>query len=252
MFLAPDKSVELLTRIVGVTRVQTQPQAAAALAQHCGHLPLALRIAVGRLIARPHWSVQQMAERLGDESHRLDELRHGDLARIMMSITLTYESTSEEARRLFRRLALLDMPLLTVWLSSALLDVPVSTAEDLLGDLVAAQLIEIAGNESGVHSHYRFHDLIRVFARERLAAEEPAVERRAALERALGTLLYLADEARRRYYGGDFGWFQSDAPRWPLPTHVTKALVMDPLSWYEHERSALISGGAASRPGRVR
>ena len=62
-------------------------------------------------------------------------------------------------------------------------------AEDVLDDLVNAQLIESTGDGSGLDSQYRFHDLIRVFARERLAAEESAAERKAALERALGALL---------------------------------------------------------------
>ena len=93
-----------------------------------------------------------------------------------------------------------------------------------------------------MHSHYRFHDLIRVFARERLAAEEPAVEREAALERALGALLYLAEQAHRRYYGGDYIVLHSDARRWPLPARLAEQLVSDPLSWYDRERAVLVAG----------
>ena len=74
------KSLDLLARIAGADRVQTQSQAAAAVAAQCGHLPLALRIAGARLAARPHWSIQQLVDRLADETRRLDELsarRHG-------------------------------------------------------------------------------------------------------------------------------------------------------------------------------
>ena len=46
-------------------------------------------------------------------------------------------------------------------------------ADDLLDDLVSAQLIDVDAAGGGLDSQYRFHDLIRVFARERLAAEEP-------------------------------------------------------------------------------
>jgi tetratricopeptide (TPR) repeat protein len=239
--LDADKSVDLLARIAGVERVEAQSAAAAAVAEQCGHFPLALRIAGARLAARPHWSIQQLVDRLADETRRLDELRHGEMG-IRPSISLTYESTGEQARQLFRRLALLDMPALSGWLSAALLDQPLATAENLLDDLVTAQLIETVGSGSGVDSHYRFHDLIRVFARERLAAEEPVAERRAALERALSALLYLADKASNRLYGGDFGQIHSDAPRWPVPERVVEALVADPLSWYDRERVALVSG----------
>lgn len=200
-----------------------------------------LRIAGARLAARPHWKIQQLAERLADETRRLDELRHGDMG-IRPSISLTYDSAGEQARRLFRRLALLDLPHCSGWLSAAFIDEPLARAEDLLDELVSAQLIQITGGGSGVYSQYRFHDLIRVFARERLAVEESAAERKAAHERALGALLYLADQAHCRYYGGDYVRIRSDAPRWPLPGRVVEQLVADPLAWYERERATLVSG----------
>lgn len=236
-----EKSLDLLARIVGDVRVQAQAQAAIAVAEHCGYLPLALRIAGARLAARPHWAIQQLVERLADETHRLDELRHGDMG-IRTNISLTYESTGEQAKQLFHLLALLDLPQFSGWLSAALLDLPVTQAEDLLDDLVNAQLIETTGSGSGVHSQYRFHNLIRVFARERLAAEEPAAARKAALERALGALLHLAEQANRRHYGGDYVGLHSDAQRWPLPARLVDELVSDPLYWYDRERAVLVAG----------
>ena len=238
---AAENSVDLLARIAGAARVQGQAEAVAAVAAHCGHLPLALRIAGARLAARPHWSVQHLADRLTDEVNRLDELRHGDMG-IRPSISITYDSVGEQERKLFRRLALLDMPVLSGWLGAALLDQSLDVAEDLLDDLVNAQLIEVAASGSGLDSQYRFHDLIRVFARERLVAEEQVSERRGALERALGALLYLAEEARSRYYGGNYARFQSDALRWSLPEQLTRVLLKDPLFWYDRERTTLVAG----------
>jgi DNA-binding SARP family transcriptional activator len=235
-----DKSLDLLAGIAGVERVKTQRSAAAAVADHCGHLPLALRIAGARLSARPHWSIQHLVDRLADETRRLDELRHGDMG-IRPSILLTYDSVGEQARCLFRRLALLDVPAFTGGLGAALLDMPFAQAQDVLEELVSAQLIETLGRESDGHSQYRFHDLIRVFARERLAAEEPAAERRTALERALGALLYLAELAHCRYFGGDYVRIRSDALRWKVPERLAEQLVGDPLSWYERERAVLVA-----------
>ena len=99
--------------------------------------------------------------------------------------------------------ALVEVPDFSGWLSSVLIAEHAEHAEDLLDDLVSAHLVEIGGG-SGVHSRYRFHDLIREFARERLAAEEPAAERVAAVERALGALQHVADAAHRGYHGGDY------------------------------------------------
>ena len=125
--LDADKSLDLLARIVGTDRVRGQAQAAAEIAALCGHLPLALRIAGARLSARPHWSLQQLVDRLADETRRLDELRHGNLG-FRASISLTYENADEQTRRLFRLLALLDVPTFSGWLGAALLGQPVSLA----------------------------------------------------------------------------------------------------------------------------
>jgi DNA-binding SARP family transcriptional activator/tetratricopeptide (TPR) repeat protein len=238
---AADKSFKLLERIVGEVRVQAQAEATQSVAGHCGHLPLALRIAGARLVAHPHWSIQRLVERLADETRRLDELRHGDMG-IRPSISFTYDTVSDDAKRLFRRLALLDVPVFSGWLSAALLDKPLPEAEDVLDDLVSAQLIDAVDGGSGASSQYRLHALIRVFARERLTAEEPVADRRAALTRALGALLFLAEEARLRYYSGDYLRIQNDAARWPLPGPAVDRLVGDPLAWYERERATLVSG----------
>jgi predicted ATPase/class 3 adenylate cyclase/DNA-binding SARP family transcriptional activator len=187
-------SLELLGRIAGADRVRAQPEATSAVAGRCGHLPLALRIAGAWLAARPHRSIQQLADRLADEQRHLDELPHGELG-VRASISVSYQDAGEQARQLFRRLALLDMPAFSGWLSIALLDGAVADAEDALDDLVRAQLIEAAGPEG----QYRFHDQIRVFAAEQLAAKEPAADREAALRRALGALLPLAEEARNTF-----------------------------------------------------
>jgi DNA-binding SARP family transcriptional activator len=234
-----DKSLDLLTRIIGPERVQVEPAAAVVVAELCGHLPLALRIAGARLAARPHWSIGHLEERLTDETRRLDELEHSGMG-IRANISLSYESAGEAARRLLRRLALLELPVFSRWVSGALLDQPPLEAGDLLDDLVTAQLIEVVG--TGLQSQYQFHDLIRVFARERLAAEEPVAGRMATLERVLGALLHLAEEAHRHYHGGDYLLLRSDAPRWPLPERLVEHLVSDPLAWYDRERAALISG----------
>lgn len=234
------KSLDLLTRIAGEDRVQAEAAAAAEIARHCGHLPLALRIAGARLSARPHWSLQQLAERLADETHRLDELTHGGMG-IRPSISLSYVGASDKAKQLFRRLALLDLPFFSGWMSAALLDLPLAEADDLLDELITAQLIEAMGTNSGVSSHYRFHELVRVFAREQLAANESAAERRAALERVLGALLFLAQEAQYRYYGGPYFILQSDARRWPMPKRLVDALLLDPLEWYDNERTVLVA-----------
>ncbi|MGH3622994.1 MAG: BTAD domain-containing putative transcriptional regulator, partial [Sciscionella sp.] len=72
--LEPEQAVELLGRLVGPERVAADPTVAERIAELCGHLPLALRVAGAKLTARPHWSLARLLGRLADERHRLDEL----------------------------------------------------------------------------------------------------------------------------------------------------------------------------------
>ena len=65
--LMPRDAVALLAEIVG-ERAAAEPEAMAEVAELCGYLPLALRIAANRLASRPSWSVAFLAERLRDET----------------------------------------------------------------------------------------------------------------------------------------------------------------------------------------
>jgi DNA-binding SARP family transcriptional activator/tetratricopeptide (TPR) repeat protein len=236
-----EQSVALLSQIAGGDRLQAEPEAAAELAELCGRLPLALRIAGARLSARPHWTVEQLVSRLENESRRLDELKHGALG-IRVSISHTYDNMNEEARRLFRRLALLDFPVFSGWVSAALLDQPLVDAQDLLDELVDAQLVEITGTEGGLRTQYRFHDLIRVFARERLAVEDDVTDRGAALSRVLSALLFLGEQAHIRLHGEDTRQVHSQAVRWEFSPKVTEQIIRDPMGFLERERLTLVAG----------
>ncbi len=234
------QSVDLLAQVAGGGRVASEQSSAEALADLCGHLPLALRIAGARLAARPHWTVEQLVDRLRDETRRLDELMHGEMG-IRASLSLTYDNISEEARRLLRRLAILDSHVFSVWTGAALLDRSFIEAQDLLDNLADAHLVEVTVGR-GTHTQYRFHDLVKVFARERLAAEEPVAERKAALSRVLGSLLSLTDAARSREFGSDvLARMESVIPR-PLPEKLVEQLVAEPMAWFERERHLLVSG----------
>jgi DNA-binding SARP family transcriptional activator/tetratricopeptide (TPR) repeat protein len=236
--LDPAHCAELLSRIAGDDRVSVETHAVEALIELCGRLPLALRIAGARLSARPHWSVEQLAERLENETRRLDELNHGVMG-VRVSISLTYDNISDPARRLFRLLAVVDTPIFSAWVCAALLDRPLADAHDLLDDLVDAQLVDIDG--VGPSRQYRFHELIRVFARERLAHEEQLAERAAALRRVFGGLLFLAGEAHRKLYGEGNKDLHSAAARWRMPQRVVDRMLSDPLDWFERERQFIVS-----------
>lgn len=234
-------AVELLTRIVGGPRIEAEPDAVSELCELCGYLPLATRIVAARLAARPHWTVAGLVGRLVNESHRLDELSYGEMG-VRTSIAVSFESLSPDARCLFRRLALSGAPSFAPWTGSPLLETDALHAADLLEELAEAYLIDREQGPATEPVRYRFHDMTRPFAQERMRVEESPQERRAALERYAGALLFLATEAHCREYSGNYLHLTSHASHWPLPAKLTGQLLADPLAWYEQERLSIVAG----------
>ncbi len=234
------QATELLTRVAGADRVTAEPDAADRVAELCDRLPLALRIAAARLAAKPHWTLDRLARRLADEQRRLDELVHADLE-VRGSLSLSHRGLSALAQRAFRLLGVLEVPDFAAWTAAALVDVSVPEGEDLVEELVDARLLEVAGRDATDQPRYRFHDLLRVYARERAMADEPADARRAALARALSTWLALVGAAESRLPNCYYAPLSGDAPRRPLDEETTSTLLADPLMWFESERSAIAS-----------
>jgi DNA-binding SARP family transcriptional activator len=231
--LDPDQAVTLLGRIVGMDRVVAEPAAARRIVDLCGLLPLAVRVAGSRLTGRRHRTLAWLAGRLADERRRLDELAHGDLE-VRASLALSYQALDPAQQRAFRLLGLAPAPDFASWAASALLDVPVERAEQLLEELFDAQLVEVASTgPQGVR--WRFHDLLRVYARE-LAADE----RHAPVERFLGACLTLVEEARHRGFSSAIADLRGSARRWPVPSGSTAELLASPAAWFEVERRLLV------------
>lgn len=242
-----DNAMELLGRIITPERVAADPRAAERILMMCGYLPLAVRIAAARLAARPHWQLDRMARLLENHHRRLDELRFADLE-IRAGLVLGYRGLPPATRRAFRLLSLPDVPYVGVWLAASLLDTSMETAEELLDSLVDAHLMEVAGGDGPGRYRYRFHDLVRVLARERATEEGGEAETTAACDRALVAAVHLAREADRRLPSQCFGVIGDDPPG----AHEPGGLTHDPIAWFEAEREGLVGlvaqAGALDRP----
>lgn len=169
--LAPAHSVRLLAGIIGTERVRREPSASLALADLCGHLPLALRIAGNRLAGRPRWRVADLLGLLADGRRRLAALTAGDLG-VRAAFEAPYRECGELARAVFRRLALAEGPEITVRRAAVLAEIDGDSAERGLEELVDAGLLESAAGTG----RYVLRELLRLFAEERLGAEEPGRE----------------------------------------------------------------------------
>ena len=160
--LALDDAVDLMASQLGRIRVDEDRAGAMAVARMCDGLPLALRIAGGRLTIRAGLSLSTLAEMM--ELNPLDGLELGDLS-MRQHLAHDYQVVAGEdavARRVFPLLGRLAAEeTLTVQQAAERLGEDRSRVFRALERLVDAQLAETP--ESG---HYRAPGLLRHFAAE--------------------------------------------------------------------------------------
>ncbi|MCQ4040531.1 BTAD domain-containing putative transcriptional regulator [Streptantibioticus rubrisoli] len=154
-----EESCGLLARIIGEERLAREPQAARRLVAACGNLPLAVRIAGSRLAARPTWEVADLADRLADERLRMIELRCGP-ATVTASFARGHCLLDKRQDDALRRLASLDSPQIRPGDAATALSLPGEETLALLESLADVTLLESVSPDD-----YRFHPLVRAFAR---------------------------------------------------------------------------------------
>jgi DNA-binding SARP family transcriptional activator len=242
--LAAGEAVTLLNRLLGADRAAAEPDAVAELAEVCGYLPLALRIAAADLTARSHGTVVAHVRRLraGD---RLGLLQvDGDPhAGVRAAFDLSYAALPDPARRLFRLLGLVPGADIGTGGAAALAGVAPAVADHLLDRLVSAHLVE-----EHAPGRYTMHDLLRRYAGERASAEEPMADRQAAIGRLYDHYQHGVRIAADRLY--------PQVLRLPAPDLAGPAAGSedDPLAWLDAERTNLVAAvrqAAAHGPRRV-
>ncbi|MFI1705545.1 ATP-binding protein [Streptomyces griseoruber] len=249
--LAPEESRQLLSRTLGAARVDADPRAAADLARACGHLPLALRICAANLDHHPGRTLRDQAEELcgGDRLTALSVT--GDRATaVRNAFALSYDALEAPARRMFRLLALLPGPETGLAAVAVTAGTTVQEAARLLERLTAAHLLR--EHRPG---RYRLHDLIALYAAERLRLEESEAVRRAACDALYSWLLaavnrcaYLLYPGMKQLLPGDAYGAGSDAVA-PLPEVADGTAA---IRWLDAELAnlsgAVHQAAAAGRP----
>jgi DNA-binding SARP family transcriptional activator len=225
--LTREEAVELLERMVG-SRVAADASATLEVAELCGRLPLALRLAAGRLQHRPTWTVADLAERLRDASERLGELAV-DGRTVAAAFTLSYQQLPPLAKRVFRLLGVHPADDLEAAAAAALADIPVPAATRVLEELVDAHLVEAPSA-----GRYRLHDLLREYAAW-LAAREPDP---GALPRLVQHYLQSATNATATMESGPHRHVLTFAEK--SPTARTFADAPDGHDWLERELSSIV------------
>lgn len=237
--LPPADAEALLTAASGPARPAGDAAAVAEVASACGHLPLALRIAGARMVARPDWSFADLARRLAGERNVLRELSdHDDTLTSGLRITVQglRDSTAAVdvlAGRLFAALGVIDAPDVEPGLAAALASVTPAQAELALDRLVEARLLD------GREGRYRPHDLVRQFASAQAAEMAPTAQHE-ILETALTWYLATAVRANKLMHGN------VHARHFPDLTGTPAAELADAAAagrWLDAERANLLAIG---------
>ncbi|MEU5844663.1 ATP-binding protein [Saccharopolyspora shandongensis] len=166
------------------------------LAELCGRLPLALRIAAERAASNPYMRLNDLIADLRDESALWEALSTGDddeAEAVRTVFAWSYRALPAEAARLFRLLGLHPGAEFGLDAAAALAGLPVSRARQLLDSLVGAHLLQQVGPD-----RYEFHDLLRAYAADQATHEESGAEQDLAIRRILEWYLRTTDSAQSR------------------------------------------------------
>jgi tetratricopeptide (TPR) repeat protein len=227
-----DEAMDFLASAVPGVPVGPDRQAAARIAERCGHLPLALGLVAGYIRATPGWTLTDHADRLDERARdrRLD-------TDVELALDVSYEHLPPDQRRLLRLAALHPGPDVDAYAAAALAGTHLAAARTRLQQLCRDHLLQQRSP-----GRYTFHDLVRAYATVRAGDEERPPERRAALTRLFDYYLATTAAAMDTLHPAE----AHRRPRIPAPATPAPRLA-DPdtaLAWLDTERTTLVAVAA--------
>jgi tetratricopeptide (TPR) repeat protein len=185
--LLPAESLELLRTLA--TPAGDSDEEAGRIAELCGHLPLAVALVASWIESRPDWTLSDHLNRLLERRERLllDDA-------VEVALESSYGRLPAGHRRLLRSLALHPGRDADRYVMAALAEAELAEVEPVVADLVAASMLQ-----EPAPGRYELHDLVRVFAGDRVREEEPAAAQREAVRRLRDYYRYAALLAMDQY-----------------------------------------------------
>jgi DNA-binding SARP family transcriptional activator/tetratricopeptide (TPR) repeat protein len=228
--LSPAEAHALLVSRLGAERVGIADE----LIRWCGGLPLALAIVAARAAQSPKLPLSALVAELADERTRLDTLDTGDAATSVRAVfQWSYQQLSAAAARMFRLIGVHPGPDITVPAATSLAGVSADEARECVRELVRANLLV-----EHVPGRFACHDLLRVYAADRAAAEETAEARAAAMERTFDHYLHTLIAIHATHQAS-----HRPLPNEPLMTPGTCPEVFEDFSavhdWFRAEQNVL-------------
>ncbi|WP_438293764.1 NB-ARC domain-containing protein [Streptomyces sp. HUAS TT7] len=234
--LSPHSALELLADRCGQEAVDADRAAAERLVELCGGLPVALHVVAARLLARRRLTMAALVAELSDENRRLSAMSLGGEYPVSAVFDASYRRLKPEVARCYRLLSWIPGRTFETGTVAAALGADRFAAGSLLDELVGASLLEETGED-----RYRFHELVRLHARECAESEEVDGGQLGVVERVLTHYLALtafADRAVRldRLRIADLAELLANNPD---PFAADDA--PDPLDWLEAERANILA-----------
>ncbi|MGO1056075.1 tetratricopeptide repeat protein [Crossiella sp. CA198] len=227
--MPPADAAELFLTLAG-----EQHRAAAAdvadLVARCDFLPLAIRLAAGRLRHHPRWTVRHLVDLLACKQHRLSEIRAEKLC-ITAAFELSYQGLSADRQRLFQQLGEHPGTEIDAYGAAALAGTDLATASQGLEDLYDDHLLT-----ETAPGRYGLHDLLQEYARM-LSPPDRRQQRREALGRLLSYYLHTTIAATAQILLAA-PVTEAAEPARP-PAHSPTITGANALSWLDSERCNL-------------
>ncbi|MGY0064793.1 BTAD domain-containing putative transcriptional regulator [Streptomyces sp. LZ34] len=166
---------QLLTRLIGRERTDAEPEAVADVVRLADGLPLAITFLGERLMALRPVSISCVLAKIRSAKgqHRLSELSALGLD-LYDRLDSCFRKLDEDAQEAFLRLALMPRRLFTAGQGARALGTDTTTVDVVLMRLVDASLVEVAGERAAGRRHYRYRELVREYALERMAVTRTA------------------------------------------------------------------------------
>jgi tetratricopeptide (TPR) repeat protein len=237
--LRPEASTDLLTAVLG-QRISTDPDATTRIVQLCDGVPLALHLVAAHLAVHTTRPPAAIADQLAADYARLDQTTTQTRS-IEGALHVSYRNLTSAASRLHRLATQHEGPDFTAAVAAAAADISTTTAQQLLDELVLANLLEEHNNR------YRYLGPVQAAAAgARSAQDDSEPERNAAAIRIITCLLdqavpndYAIIPARPRS-GARYRTYQS-------PEVAPQCTRTEALAWFEVEQPNLLAAQQTAR-----
>ncbi|TWP51128.1 tetratricopeptide repeat protein [Lentzea tibetensis] len=228
--LDEDSAVRLVDDVLGRPLSADDPAASRKLAELCGCLPLALRVAAAKLVISPEWTVEDLIGELAEDGTRLRslELPESEVG-VRRALDLSCRGLPEELGEVFRTVGRAPGRWVSPHAVAALVRTPLDSARRRLSQLVDVNLL-IEPWPDG----YAMHELVRLYVNG-ITPSDPQ-----ALRRLVNYYLVACDHVRTAIRpardGLDFALRDNGCTALPSVATPKRA-----LTWFDQEWPNLVA-----------